>query len=174
MLSANRMKPQVSLERAPAQAPGRWHARAERRPALLRHQPFTARPQERRQHALCRSAGNGSSPPTDGNGASSGAGASSEELAAILGGPEIISQAVKLVGTYDSSDGEEEMSELDMRIMRGEYSDEGSTKDRLTRPLRKVLAKNPVPPGASPPYQRWGAQPVPPCALACQPSDWEG
>ena len=142
------MKTQVSLERAPAQAPGRWHAQAERRPASLRHQPFTARPQTRRQHALCRSAGNGSSPPSNGNGASSGAGANSDELAAILGGSGIVPQAVKLVGTYESSDGEEEMSELDMRIMRGEYSYEGSTKDRLTRPLRKVLAKNRVAPGA--------------------------
>ena len=111
-------------------------------------------PQNRRQqsHALCRSAVNGSSPPSNGSPAPSGTGAAhSDDPADLFGDREAagIPQGVKLVGTYDSSDGEEEMSDLDMRIMRGEYSDEGSTKDRLTRPLRKALVKNPLGPGAS-------------------------
>ena len=57
---------------------------------------------------------------------------------------------VKLVGTYDGGDGvaTESMSELDARIRAGVYSDTGSTKDRLSRPLRRVLAKDPIGPGA--------------------------
>ena len=56
---------------------------------------------------------------------------------------------VKLVGTYDGGDGDGErsMSELDARIKAGVYSDVGSTKDRLSRPLRRVLAKDPIGPG---------------------------
>ncbi len=61
---------------------------------------------------------------------------------------------VKLVGTYDGGDGDEEsMSELDARIKAGVYSDVGSTKDRLSRPLRRVLAKDPIGPGV--PKQPW-------------------
>ncbi len=37
---------------------------------------------------------------------------------------------------------------LDSRILSGEFTDEGSTKEKLTRPLRKALAKDPVGPGA--------------------------
>lgn len=37
---------------------------------------------------------------------------------------------------------------LDKRILSGEFTDEGSTKEKLTRPLRKALAKDPVGPGA--------------------------
>ena len=56
---------------------------------------------------------------------------------------------VKLVGTYDGGDGDaESMSELDARIKAGVYSDIGSTKDRITRPLRRALAKDPIGPGA--------------------------
>nr|AGN27239.1 CYP97A1 [Parachlorella kessleri] len=36
---------------------------------------------------------------------------------------------------------------LDDRIMSGEFSDVGSTKERLTRPLRKLLAQDPIGPG---------------------------
>ena len=58
---------------------------------------------------------------------------------------------VKLVGTYDggdASDGESGLSELDARILSGAYSDVGSTKDRLSRPLRRVLVKDHIGPGA--------------------------
>ena len=37
---------------------------------------------------------------------------------------------------------------LDVRIMRGEFTDDGSTKERITRPIRKVLAKDRAGPGA--------------------------
>ena len=37
---------------------------------------------------------------------------------------------------------------LDSRILSGEFTDEGSTKEKLTRPLRKALAKDPLGPGA--------------------------
>ena len=37
---------------------------------------------------------------------------------------------------------------LDTRIMSGEFTDDGSTKERLTRPIRKVLAKDRGGPGA--------------------------
>ncbi len=37
---------------------------------------------------------------------------------------------------------------LDERIASGEFTDAGSTKERLTRPLRRALAKDPVGPGA--------------------------
>lgn len=33
---------------------------------------------------------------------------------------------------------------LDDRIASGEFDDSGSTKEKLTRPLRKVLAKDPL------------------------------
>lgn len=33
---------------------------------------------------------------------------------------------------------------LDARIESGEFTDEGSTKEKLTRPLRQALAKDPV------------------------------
>lgn len=37
--------------------------------------------------------------------------------------------------------------DLDDRIASGEFSDVGSTKERLTRPLRKALAADPIGPG---------------------------
>ncbi len=56
---------------------------------------------------------------------------------------------VKLVGSYDSGDasGGESMSEVDARILSGAYSDTGSTKDRLSRPLRRALVKDQIGPG---------------------------
>lgn len=36
---------------------------------------------------------------------------------------------------------------LDDRIASGEFDDSGSTKEKLTRPLRKILAKDPLGPG---------------------------
>ncbi|CAK0785609.1 hypothetical protein CVIRNUC_008820 [Coccomyxa viridis] len=36
---------------------------------------------------------------------------------------------------------------LDERILSGEFTDQGSTKERITRPIRKALAKDPVGPG---------------------------
>lgn len=38
---------------------------------------------------------------------------------------------------------------LDERIASGEFTDAGSTKERLTRPIRRALAKDPVGPGAA-------------------------
>ena len=59
---------------------------------------------------------------------------------------------VKLVGTYDSGDEgtAETMTELDARIRAGAYTDAGSTKDRLSRPLRRALVKDQIGPGACP------------------------
>jgi hypothetical protein len=34
--------------------------------------------------------------------------------------------------------------ELNDRILSGEFTDSGSTKEKLTRPVRKVLAQDPV------------------------------
>ena len=39
---------------------------------------------------------------------------------------------------------------LEERIAAGEFTDAGSTKERLTRPLRRILAKDPIGPGAWP------------------------
>jgi hypothetical protein len=39
-------------------------------------------------------------------------------------------------------------SSLDDRIAAGEFSDVGSTKERMTRPLRRILAQDPVGIGA--------------------------
>jgi hypothetical protein len=50
---------------------------------------------------------------------------------------------------------------LDERIASGEFDDSGSTKERLTRPLRRALAKDPLGPGRAAAYflaqlaQRW-------------------
>ena len=38
---------------------------------------------------------------------------------------------------------------LDERILSGEFGDEGSTKERLLRPLRKLLARDRVGPGTA-------------------------
>lgn len=48
----------------------------------------------------------------------------------------------RLVGTYDSDDEQgDALSELDQRILGGEFTDAGSTKARLTKPARRVLSK---------------------------------
>jgi beta-ring hydroxylase len=36
---------------------------------------------------------------------------------------------------------------LEERIASGEFDDSGSTKEKITRPVRKLLAKDPVGPG---------------------------
>lgn len=36
---------------------------------------------------------------------------------------------------------------LEERIASGEFDDSGSTKEKLTRPVRKILAKDPLGPG---------------------------
>lgn len=38
---------------------------------------------------------------------------------------------------------------LEERIASGEFTDAGSTKERLTRPIRRALAKDPVGPGVA-------------------------
>ncbi|PSC75082.1 cytochrome P450 superfamily [Micractinium conductrix] len=43
--------------------------------------------------------------------------------------------------------GKPKKDSLEDRIASGEFTDSGSTKERLTRPLRRVLAKDPVGPG---------------------------
>ncbi len=50
----------------------------------------------------------------------------------------------KLVGAMQPSKG----SSLDERISSGEFTDAGSTKEKLSRPLRQVLAKDKLGPGA--------------------------
>ncbi len=40
--------------------------------------------------------------------------------------------------------GQAKSEDLDERIMSGEFTDQGSTKEKLTRPIRKALAKDPV------------------------------
>ena len=42
--------------------------------------------------------------------------------------------------SYDSGD-------LGERILSGEFTEEGSTREKLTRPIRKALAKDPIGPG---------------------------
>lgn len=46
----------------------------------------------------------------------------------------------------DSTKAEEQASEEDInqRILSGEFTDAGSTKEKLTRPIRKALAQDPV------------------------------
>ncbi len=41
-------------------------------------------------------------------------------------------------------DSDANVSSLDERILSGEFTDSGSTKEKITRPLRKLLAKDPV------------------------------
>ena len=50
-------------------------------------------------------------------------------------------------GSVRCGAGDESDSDLDSRISSGEFTDAGSTKERLTRPIRKLLAKDPVGPG---------------------------
>ena len=46
----------------------------------------------------------------------------------------------------DSTKSQEEPSEEDInqRILSGEFTDAGSTKEKLTRPIRKALAQDPI------------------------------
>ena len=145
------MKAHIALESASPFTPGLGpKPQAQRRPASLRHQSFTALTQHRRQksHSLCRSVDNGSSPPSNGSAPSD-----VSTTADSSGPPELdaaaLPQGIRLVGTFDGGDGDDEMSALDARIMRGEYSTEGSTLDRLTRPIRRALIKNPLGPGTT-------------------------
>lgn len=46
------------------------------------------------------------------------------------------------------SDVRKKITSLEDRIASGEFTDAGSTKERLTRPLRRLLAKDPLGPGA--------------------------
>jgi hypothetical protein len=41
----------------------------------------------------------------------------------------------------------DDMGDLGQRILSGEFTEEGSTKERLSRPVRKLLAKDPIGPG---------------------------
>ena len=41
----------------------------------------------------------------------------------------------------------DDLGDLGDRILSGEFTDEGSTKERLSRPVRKLLAKDPIGPG---------------------------
>ena len=43
----------------------------------------------------------------------------------------------------------EELGELGERILSGEFTEEGSTREKLTRPVRKLLAKDPIGPGSA-------------------------
>ena len=58
--------------------------------------------------------------------------------------------------------------DLDDRIASGEFTDAGSTKEKLTRPIRKLLAQDPVGPGAAPavraPADGAGSRAPPACA----------
>jgi hypothetical protein len=68
-----------------------------------------------------------------------------DDLPASLNGSNGIAavpQRPRLVGAYDSdSEQNSSLSELDQRILGGEFTDAGSTKAKLTRPARKVLSK---------------------------------
>ncbi len=55
-------------------------------------------------------------------------------------GSAAVPRPPRLVGTYDS-DGEDDLDALDQRILGGEYTDAGSTKAKLTQPVRRVLSK---------------------------------
>ena len=58
---------------------------------------------------------------------------------------------VKLVGDYEPASIPLEdvgaSQSLDERISSGEFTDVGSTKDRLIRPIRELLARDPFGPG---------------------------
>jgi hypothetical protein len=44
----------------------------------------------------------------------------------------------------NNQDGNGEYSKLEARIASGEFTDTGSTKEKITRPLRKALAEEPT------------------------------
>lgn len=44
----------------------------------------------------------------------------------------------------EKADEKEAISALEARIMSGEFTDAGSTKEKMTRPLRKALADEPT------------------------------
>lgn len=57
-------------------------------------------------------------------------------------GSAAVPRPPRLVGAYDSESEEgDAMSELDQRILGGEFTDVGSTKAKITKPARKVLSK---------------------------------
>ena len=63
-------------------------------------------------------------------------------IARSRGDPLVVSAA------GDGSDkGKKYGENLDDRIASGEFDDSGSTKEKMTRPLRKMLAKDPLGPG---------------------------
>jgi hypothetical protein len=56
----------------------------------------------------------------------------------------------KLVGEYVAKEQVQDNARqgtLDDRILSGEFTDAGSTKDKITRPFRKALAQDPLGPG---------------------------
>ena len=55
---------------------------------------------------------------------------------------------IGITAAFSSSDDEESAKALEDRIAAGEFTDKGSTKERLTRPLRRALAADPLGPGA--------------------------
>lgn len=86
---------------------------------------------------------NGSGGRRDSNGAIGAI--SLDELPAALNGSNgspAVPRPPRLVGAYDSdSDDGDALSELDQRILGGEFTDVGSTKSKLTKPARKVLSR---------------------------------
>lgn len=60
---------------------------------------------------------------------------------------DVLAQASN--GSSPKSSSPETGDALGDRILSGEFTDEGSTKERLTRPVRKFLAKDPIGPGTS-------------------------
>jgi hypothetical protein len=68
-----------------------------------------------------------------------------DELPASLNGSNgsgPVPQSPRLVGAYDSDSEENStLTELDQRILGGEFTDAGSTKAKLTKPARRVLSK---------------------------------
>lgn len=47
-------------------------------------------------------------------------------------------------GTKPKQQEEPEADDINQRILSGEFTDAGSTKEKLTRPIRKALAQDPV------------------------------
>ena len=55
----------------------------------------------------------------------------------------IVTRTMPIVRAADEEE-PKATSSLDDRIAAGEFSDVGSTKERMTRPLRRILAQDPV------------------------------
>eukprot|EP00882_Tetradesmus_deserticola_P010948 GHRQ01011581.1.p1 GENE.GHRQ01011581.1~~GHRQ01011581.1.p1 ORF type:complete len:120 (+),score=16.80 GHRQ01011581.1:879-1238(+) len=47
-------------------------------------------------------------------------------------------------GSVDIEEDQKKGDDLSERILSGEFTDSGSTKEKLTRPVRKLLAQDPV------------------------------